>query len=264
MITFNEACNALERAGLQKGDVIFSHANFALFGRVETVSSADELFLFWMKVIRTVIGCNGTMVFPSFTYSFNSFGNTGVFDILKSFSNVSGMANYIMQSEKQYSRSLDPMLSVVAVGEHAHFITNNIGIETFGEQSVWSRLYELDAKIVNFNIDGASTFLHWVERQAGINYRVNIPMTGTIIDNFGEKKQTTIEYFGRKDSDDHSTAENFQDYHRKAVQFEIVKRIKLGRGIINSSKSKDVTAFTLNQIELTPNFLIMKNYDPSR
>lgn len=258
MITFNEACDTLEKVGVQKGDVTFSHANFALFGRIESISSADELFSFWMKVIRTVVGRNGTIVFPSFTYSFNSSVNTGVFDVSKSMSNVSGMSNYIMLSERRHFRSLDPMLSVVAVGEHAHFITQNVGNETFGEQSVWQRLHELNAKIVNFNIDGASTFLHWVERRAEVNYRVNIPMSGTIIDNSREKKQITINYFGRKTDADSSTAENFEEYHRKAIQFKILKNVKLGRGVINASKSRDVAAFVLNQINLNPNFLIMR------
>ena len=258
MITFDDACYSLQTAGLEEGDVLFSHANFALFGRMETVFSAEDLFSFWMRVIRNVIGNEGTMVFPSFTYSFNSSDPSGVFDISRSNSNVSGLANYIMQHEDEHYRSMDPMLSVVAVGPHARFITEDIGSETFGEQSIWQRLYELNAKIVNFNIDSASTFLHWIERKAGVAYRTDIPMTGTIINHNGDREVITIKYFGRKNYNDPSTAEDFQEYHKEAISFGIVKHMTLGRGIINLSNTKDVAAFTLNQIKLTNNFLTAK------
>ena len=255
-ISFDKACETISNLGVSSGDTVFSHANFALFGPIENVSSASELFQFWQLVIQSIIGKNGTMVFPSFTYSFNSKDSNGKFDVNQSASNVSGLAAHIMKTCNIYCRSLDPMLSVVSIGSLAEYITQNVGNETFGVNSVWQRMHELNAKILNFNIDSASTFLHWVEKQFHVTYRTDIPMQGTIIDSNGTKKLVEIKYYGRVSNYENKYTEEFPTYHKAASDAGVTASAYLGRGIINVSSTQDVADFTISSLRKDPKFLL--------
>lgn len=88
--------------------------------------------------IRSVIGDSGTLVVPTFTYSF---GTQERFNVETSVSNCGMFSEYIRQLPDSY-RSNDPSVSVAAVGRHADALTQVIDDNAYSDSSVFARLIE--------------------------------------------------------------------------------------------------------------------------
>ena len=255
MINKSQIIDAFQKIGLERGDVVFTHANLALFGLIESVSSRNDLYRLWLTLFCDYLGNDGMLVVPAFTYSFNSIDDKGYFDLDQEPS-FPGMASYALNYKVNYARSMDPMLSVMCFGARAEEFVKDIDKNCFGSQSIWARLLAEDAKLVNLNLDSASTFLHYVEYVAKVKYRREIKMTGKIKFNDETVSKSEIIYFGRSKPDDETTLENFKNYHHLATKTGINQRFNLGRGVINISKFTEILEFTMYQLNKDPNFLI--------
>jgi len=151
---------------------------------------------------------------------------------------------------------MDPMLSVICFGAKADKFVRNIDDHCFGPESIWARLLAQNAKLVNLNLDCATTFLHYVERVMNVSYRKDIKMKGTIKTLDERSLITEITYFGRANLNDKRTRENFSKYHKIATSDGVNERFKLGRGVINVSSFVNIMEFTRNRLLGEPNFLI--------
>ena len=69
--SFEDFIESLRKSGIQKGDTIFCHSNIAFFGKPlfenPNHRNAADLIL---SAIFEIIGKSGTLVLPSYTYSF--------------------------------------------------------------------------------------------------------------------------------------------------------------------------------------------------
>lgn len=227
--------SALRAAGIESGMTVFCHSNIAFFGKVQGIINMNQLIEFTLNCFIDVLGKDGTLVLPTFTYSFGVNSRKKTFDIKNSLSTTSSLGNWLV-IKGEGSRSQDPMLSVVAVGKKQKEITQNIDSVCFGKQSIWSRLYENDALICNLNLDSGSTYLHWVERELGVPYRKDIPMSGKIIAD-GNIRKANIIYTGRNLKDPLSKS-RFETYHSESIKSGITKLIGLGRGQIVSQRTR--------------------------
>ena len=61
---------ALREVGLREGDVVFSHSNIGFFGRPEANGTTRDACATIIEAFRTVLGAEGTLTVPTFTYSF--------------------------------------------------------------------------------------------------------------------------------------------------------------------------------------------------
>lgn len=245
MISRSDIIGTLHEAGVDQGMIVFSHANIAFFGRVEGAGSMDDLIRIMLDCFAEVLGPDGTLILPVFTYSFGSDKDEKVFDMQKSLSTTSGMGNWLIASGTG-ARSADPMLSVVARGGKAEVMTADVDRVCFGGESIWARLHAEDALICNLNLDSGSTYLHWVERENGVPYRSDIPMSGTVIDN-GEAHAAEIVYSGRA-LDDPQAVAKFEAYHSACIEQGVSKQISLGRGQIVAQSARTAKDFLENQL----------------
>ena len=256
MITSNDTKNALRLAGVRRGMTVFSHSNIAFFGRIENASCMDDLVRFMLDCFLDVLGPDGTLVLPVFTYSFGSDKADKVFDLQTSLSKTSAMGNWLVTSGAG-RRSADPMLSVVAMGSKARELTADIDPVCFGPRSIWARLWDEDALICNLNLDSGSTFLHWVERELGVSYRTDIPMSGTVIDS-GRSQEAHVIYTGR-DLRDPGASASFESYHRACVEQRMSKVTPLGRGQIVSQTARDAKSFLEVLLKKHPYLLTLRH-----
>lgn len=256
MITKRDITAALTAAGVEPGMTVFSHANIAFFGRVEGAGSMDDLIRVMLECFAEVLGPDGTLVLPVFTYSFGSDKAEKVFDLQKSLSTTSGMGNWLITSGTG-ARSADPMLSVVATGGKAEALTADIDPVCFGSGSIWARLHAEDALICNLNLDSGSTYLHWVERENDVPYRSDIPMSGTIIDR-GQAREAEITYSGRA-LDDPQAVPKFEAYHAACLDHGISRRVPLGRGQIVAQRARAAKDFLEGQLAEHPHILTARH-----
>lgn len=189
----NDLSNALINIGLKKNDNIFVHANLGFFGKLKGISNKNRLAETYYKEIKQIIGKNGNITVPTFTYSF--FKNKPFFKN-KSESKMGIFAEYV-RMRKDSIRSEDPNFSVSSVGPLKSILTNeNKDFDTYSQNSFFSKFHSMNGKILNLNFPG-STIIHYYEKRLKVKYRFDKKFYGV---NDGKKECWTIfsKYLGKK------------------------------------------------------------------
>lgn len=158
------------RLGLKKGDVVFIHANMLRFGLV--ARDKEHFIRFFLDPLFRVLGPSGTICCLAYTFSY---GLTGTpYDHEKSPSEAGMFTEYI-RTMKGTMRSLHPLVSVVAHGAKARYITQNVSRSCFGWDSPFYRLHALKGKCLYLGMTcgESNTFLHYVGQMFGVSYSYN-------------------------------------------------------------------------------------------
>ena len=240
---------SLADVGLKLGDTIFCHSNLGFFGKLKGGDSRERVYQIFKESIFEVIGDRGTLVVPTFSYSFC---NEQEFDIDNTPS-VCGFFSEEVRKDSDSIRSLDANFSVSAIGDKANQLTENSSIYTFGEDSFWERFYKLKGKICNFNFDSGSTFVHFVERELKVPYRFDKKFSG-IAKISGERKELYFYHFCY-DLDKPWDAPEFSKLDKQAKNCDLAKTANLGKGQIVCISAEDTYSLIQNEIEKDPYFL---------
>ena len=99
----------LIKVGLKKGDTVLVHSQLLKVGIPE--EDVFDLGEYYLDIILEIIGDDGELVLPAFTYSYCK---KKVFSPLKDMSSVSELANTCIRNHIGY-RTLDPIFSYVIV-----------------------------------------------------------------------------------------------------------------------------------------------------
>ena len=161
----NDFKNGLINCGIKNGDKIFCHSNIGFFGFLEEADTIEKVCSDLLEVITDVIGSNGTIVVPSFTYSFGNDKKQKVYDVELTPATNMGVFSEFVRNHIQSYRSLDPMFSVYAIGKDSKALVENVSNECFGTDSFWDRFLRESGKICNFNFDSGSTLIHHIEKK---------------------------------------------------------------------------------------------------
>ena len=149
--------------GVVSGRTVFVHSFLGLiFGKQKDV---NQLLY---DCLRELIGSTGTIVVPTFTFKC-CHGLT--FDPNNTESEVGAFSNWVMKL-KDTKRSLHPIHSVSAIGYKADEITQQVSDSSFGNDSTFSKLIELDALLLMVGVDiDFATLIHQVEEDMQVPYR---------------------------------------------------------------------------------------------
>ena len=168
--------DSLAAAGLRAGDVCFVHSGLREFGTPKRLGRT-RLLEAMAAVFMEVVGPEGTLVFPTFTYSYC---DGQIFDIDRTPTKM-GVLNEYFRSRPDVRRSNHPLFSVAAWGKHRDRIIN-VGDDSFAEDSVFGRIRDLGGKLVFFGVPfGVCTFVHCIEQALGVPYRYFKEFFGTRI-----------------------------------------------------------------------------------
>lgn len=248
--TRSEIQDALRTAGIESGDTIFSHGNLGFFGSLENAESKEEYCESFVGAIRDVIGESGTLVVPTFTYSFTE-GN--FFDPSETESDMGMLSEYV-RTHPDSIRSADPNFSIAALGPKAEYFTQNPPSHSFGQNSFWERFLAVQGKFCNFNFDAASTFLHYVERCLDVPYRWDKPFAGTIVQDGSTEQRVFYHYVRDLETEGHSP--DFASFDERARSEDVVVRVDLGKGQIVQISAQDTYEVAENGFIENPSFLI--------
>ena len=80
---------------------------------------------------------------------------------------------FIENLEGDYKRSNDPIFSVICSGGMSEQFSKIETNSSFGEGSFFDKFSKASGKLVNFNKDAGSTFLHYVEKCLNVPYRMD-------------------------------------------------------------------------------------------
>lgn len=247
--TRRDLCESLARLPLACGDVVFSHSNLGFFGRADSASNSCGLCECFFDAIMSALGGKGTLVVPTFTYSFP---RKELFDPENTASSMGTFAEWI-RTHPDSHRSDDPCYSVAAIGEHAVELTTCVPENSFGPGSFFDRFYRIHGKVLNLNFDAGSTFIHYVERCFAVPYRFDKTFHGQLAKR-GETTSATSTIWVRYLSDDALEFDS-KPFSRLASEKGLFRQVPLGRGQVGAISACDTYALIQETLPLRPWFL---------
>ena len=186
MNSFDVIVKDLQNLGLEKGDTAIVHSSLKSMGQVD--GGANTV----IDAILEVIGLNGTVLFPAF--SWDPCISTLKFDANNTPCCV-GKIPETFRTRANVVRSLHPTHSLSAYGKLAIDITKNHYLDTtpVGKNSPYQKLIELGGKILMLGCGlRPNTFMHGVEEIANVPYCLGDAKTYTIIDGCGKEFKMTV------------------------------------------------------------------------
>ena len=170
----------LRDLGIEPGCVLMPHTSMKAIGPVE--GGPDTV----VQALLEAVGPKGTLVMPSFTFSFCL---TGMWDRDATPSEM-GILSEIVRCLPEAQRSLHPIYSVAAVGYHAKHYGNCMDENGVGDESPFPLLVEHDAILGLFGVgyNQGFTLGHHIEWQENVSYRYVKTFPGKVTDHSQEVK----------------------------------------------------------------------------
>ncbi len=159
MYTASELENDIRSLGIREGEVIFMHSSYKSLG--ELAGGAKTLF----EVLLSVLGDEGTLVLPTFSYSTVTKENP-YFNLNETPSCVGYLSNYFRCEVPGVMRSLHPTHSCAAIGRYTDFLLSSHECDRVmvGENSPLRKLPQVNGKVLFLGCSPArNTSMHGVE-----------------------------------------------------------------------------------------------------
>lgn len=192
IITTGDVLAALRRVGVVSGDSLFVHSDVATFGRPLILDRSKFLGTL-IDILRESVGGTGTIIMPTFTYSFC---DGKIYDVAESRSTVGVLTEYF-RTLPGVVRTRHPIFSVAIQGPGADEFVE-VGMDSFDNDSIFGKLHTRGGKILVFGAPFATslTFLHYIEETHGVPYRYMKEFRGVIRDG-GKDEEGTCTYYVR-------------------------------------------------------------------
>ena len=182
-----EVLEALRQVGAGDCRILFVHTDLSFGLPAPGLGRKGYLDALWALLRQ--LGA-GTLVFPAFTYSFC---NGEDFDVRSSRTSMGALIEHV-RKQPGVHRSLDPLLSMIAVGEEAGLMDLPLGNHSLGPGSGFDHLHRAGGvKFLFFGAEFAEyfTYVHYVEKMLEVPYRFDMPFHGRITDWEGNTWEAT-------------------------------------------------------------------------
>ncbi|MBI2287837.1 MAG: AAC(3) family N-acetyltransferase [Chloroflexi bacterium] len=250
MVTFQELISKFKELGLRAGDTVLVHSSFKSFGGVE---GGPQIVI---DTLLHILGKDGTLVIPTFTFSFcdqyNQTGN-GHFDVDQTPSEM-GILTEIVRKMPGVKRSINPIYSVAVYGKLANDLASVNDKNVFGKGSIFAKLHELDAKImiIGLSYNNSWTFVHYIEEMEGCDYRYHKSFSGTIVAGNKMYKDTFIMRVRDLERRVLTAVDPMGEILEKRG---IVNIIKIGESTVKLFGAKDAYRITAEEMKKNPRLL---------
>lgn len=170
----------LYELNINKGDTLVIHSDAMALAQFNEIGQKIDYNNFF-KNILDYLGSNGTLALPTFTYSAT---NNQIYYPLKSKSKVGVISNKFLNFDG-VKRTNHPIFSFGVIGKNEDELLNLEDYTCFGQNSIFTKLYELSSKIIclGCSTKNSITFMHHMEEKALVPYRKYIFFDGVISEN---------------------------------------------------------------------------------
>ncbi len=217
---------------IKPGDIIYIESDLTSFRKIFLLSKSKNNFLnFFFNIFSELVGKKGTIILPSFSYSWGDSEKKKIFDLSNSKSKTGILSEFLMKKKNVY-RSLDPMFSCLIIGNKKKFL--EVKNNTFGPNSIFEKLHKNNAKLVSFGLKRFDpTFVHYVEQYFDtnlkkINYRYLKKIIGIISINNKKYKDTFFTFLRNRKIN--------KSYFEKRIKKDLIKSKKLKTLTVCDSK----------------------------
>lgn len=131
---------------------------------------------FLLSGLLARLGPNGTLLVPTFTYSYGTRGEPYCHEVTKS---ETGPFTEFVRTRSGAIRSLHPLHSIAGLGKNASAILNDTGRAAYGALSPFARLARFETKFLclGTTIGDSLTYVHHLEQVYGSNHRYHKAFT---------------------------------------------------------------------------------------
>ena len=250
-ITPMDVTDALLSIGVGPGSIAFVHSDAIVAAQFSPMPSEQRLDLL-IQAMEAAIGPSGTLVIPTFSYSFTK---AETFDVLHTPSSV-GMVSERFRVLPGVCRSADPIFSVACKGPRAEELCGLPVNECFGPTSVFAALHEMNAQIIDLgcSMSRGGTFVHYVETVHGVDYRYNKVFSGKTILANGQSSECSVIYNVR-DLNRRSDAD-LRRLQERLTREKKLRTAELGRSRIHTVSARDLFDTACTMLDEDPVSLI--------
>lgn len=224
--------DCLKQVGICKGDIVCVHSHLMSFGK--PLLERQEFMRCIIDVLIDTVGRNGTLIMPTFTYSFCE---NKLYDVEDSISQVGILTEYYRKC-KNVKRTWHPIFSF-AIGGNRQEEYLDIGPDAFSLDSVYGKMIRDGGKIVMLGGNCGYTFYYLAEEHFNVAHRYFKIFAGTIKTS-GRKYLTSVPYFVRnldiKSDVDEKKLETF------LLESGCQKQVDFAKGTIAVIDCKDMYA----------------------
>lgn len=237
---------ALKGAGLCTADTAYFSTSLGMLGFAENVNNADELNALFYQSIFEVLGEQGNLLVPTYSYTFggSTLENPNVYYPKNTPAEVGPFPNYVLKQDKVI-RSRDPMMSMAGAGPNIESLFNSLPNTSYGKDSVYERLLSRQTKCVSIGLGTNWTpFIHHADWLNKVPFRYDKLFYGGIQEDNGN-----IEYQYWLYSAPARIDESFADAHilgKLALDAGIWKHHPLGRAGVYVCDYREYFEFTLS------------------
>lgn len=191
-LQLNDFVDAFRSCGIARGDALMLHCDAMVLAQMPPMPKTERFDVFF-RALDEVLGDGGTLILPTFTYSFTK-GEP--FSPADTPSTVGPLTEHFRRMPGAL-RSRDPLFSVAARGRLAQVFASAGTDDCFGPASAFAILEDRDAWLgcLGCSLDRI-TFTHYVEQKMHVDYRYPKIFEGKTVEN-GSERKTSVSYFVR-------------------------------------------------------------------
>jgi aminoglycoside 3-N-acetyltransferase len=231
----------------------------ARFGKLGEITDKKEFANVFIEAFLEVIGEKGTLIAPTFTYSFCK---NEIYDPDNTPSTV-GLFTEELRKRKDAFRSIHPIFSIAAIGKRAEELTSNLSKNSFGKGSIYDKLSKIkNSKYVILGVDYFScTQVHYIEEILKAPYRYVKKFKGKI-KNKNKVYNDEYEFYVRPL--DKNIIPSFDKIERYLLEKGFMKKVQLGNAFVSVAKISDICSEGIKMFKKDPACFLKetnKNYD---
>ncbi len=245
MLTKADLVKGFGKLGLKAGDVVLVHSSYKSLGGVDGGPQTV------VDALLEVLTPEGTLIMPTFNFNFNQ-GEP--WDMNKTPSHM-GVLTEIVRDNPEARRVFHPFYSFAILGKLKDELTRVRYKDSYGTESIFMRLRELDAKImiIGLSYTHSMTFFHHVEQMNGVDYRYIKAFTGKVTDETGRTYEDTFTMLVR--DLEQGVITEVDPMGAVLEQRGIVSLDKIGEATVKLMKANDVFRVTSEEMKRNPHLL---------
>jgi aminoglycoside 3-N-acetyltransferase len=251
LVSPSEVTEALKSIEIEEGSTVLVHPDAIVAAQFAGISPELRLDAL-IEAVQAAIGSSGTLIMPTFSYSFTK-GER--FDVRRTPSAV-GMVSERFRTLPRVARSADPIFSFAARGPLAERLCDMIVKECFGQDSVFALLHRVNAQIVDLgcSMTRGGTFVHYVEVAHGVDYRYKKEFSGTVVFPDGRSIETSVVYHVRDLT--RKSAADLRRLQNRLAQENRLRSVDVGRSRIMAVTTNDLFNTACKMLDEDPVSLI--------
>jgi aminoglycoside 3-N-acetyltransferase len=245
MLTRKQLADGFFNLGLRAGDVVLVHSSYKSLGAVEGGPQTV------VDALLDVLTPEGTLIMPTFNFNFNK-GEP--WDVNKTPSHM-GVLTEVVRTNPEARRVFHPFYSFAILGKLKDELTRVRYKDSYGKDSIFMRLRELDAKImvIGLSYTHSMTFFHHIEQMNGVDYSFIKAFTGMVTDENGNTYEDTFTMLVR--DIDKGVITEVDPMGEVLEQRGVVKLAQIGEGTVKLMKANEVYTVTSEEMKRDPHLL---------